>query len=233
MIALFRPAMGVFASAAWAILVLSLFFAARRLYLRHRLSPLHPVPVTVASILLLLVVTGYPRDAFRAQTQPVVWLLGTAVVSLAVPVWNRRVLILRNWRAMTLAVGTSLLLSTIFSVMICFSNLDLARAMGARAVTLPVAIAIARPLGTPLDLIVAGVMMSAFTGLIAGPFILALAGVPRGGAATGIALGCASHALGTARALEEGETAGAFASVAMCLSAIAYGVIMPFILLML
>ena len=43
----------------------------------------------------------------------------------------------------------------------------------------------------------------------------------------GVALGCAAHGLGTARAFEIGPIAGAFASISMGLSALSYGVLLP------
>jgi putative effector of murein hydrolase len=66
--------------------------------------------------------------------------------------------------------------------------------------------------------------------MLIGPALLAL-GRPRGGhAVIGAALGCASHGLGTARAFELSQTAGAFASVCMGLSALAYGIVLPLVL---
>jgi putative effector of murein hydrolase len=52
-----------------------------------------------------------------------------------------------------------------------------------------------------------------------GPLILELGGV-RDDRAKGFALGVASHAIGTARAFQISETAGAFASVGMILNAL-------------
>ena len=48
--------------------------------------------------------------------------------------------------------------------------------------------------------------------------------------AVGLALGCASHGVGTARAFEIDSTAGAFASVGMSLTAIFRGVVLPRVL---
>ena len=217
-------------SIAWVGIVTVVFFGYRRLYLHNPVALLHPVILSTVTIILLLLLTGYSRSEFRMETRPIVWLLGPAVVSLGVPVWNRRSLIARNWRALGVAIGGSLVVSSFSLLIFDWINLDVARAMAVRSTTLPIALAVATPFGTPADLVVVATMVSALTGLIGGPALLAGAGLGGGNLECGIALGCASHALGTTRALEEGETAGAFASVAMGLSAIAYGLIMPIIL---
>jgi putative effector of murein hydrolase len=48
--------------------------------------------------------------------------------------------------------------------------------------------------------------------------------------AVGLAIGTATHALGTSRAVKEGEVEGAFSSTAIGLAGIITAVILPFIL---
>jgi putative effector of murein hydrolase len=78
-------------------------------------------------------------------------------------------------------------------------------------------------------LLAVGIMISALSGAVLGPVVLHLAGV-RDRRAVGLALGCGSHGVGTARAFEIDATAGAFASIGMSLTAILAGVILPWVL---
>ena len=73
-------------------------------------------------------------------------------------------------------------------------------------------------------------MTSGLFGMLIGPAVLALGGLRGDRPEVGAALGCAAHGLGTARAYELGQTAGAFASVSMGLSALAYGTLLPLLL---
>jgi putative effector of murein hydrolase len=106
-----------------------------------------------------------------------------------------------------------------------------------KSVTAPVALAIAKEgsLGrAPQDqllesLLAVGIMISALSGAVLGPIVLQLTGV-RDRRAVGLALGCGSHGVGTARAFEIDSTAGAFASVGMSLTAIFAGIILPWVL---
>jgi putative effector of murein hydrolase len=102
------------------------------------------------------------------------------------------------------------------------------RALALKSVTAPVAIGIAHQSMVREDLTLVGVMLSGMFGMVAGPLALTLFGAKGGDRPEiGIALGCASHGLGTARAFEIGPSAGAFASVGMGLSSLAYGLVMP------
>jgi hypothetical protein len=78
------------------------------------------------------------------------------------------------------------------------------------------------------SLLAVGIMILALSGAVFGPLILQLTGV-RDRRAVGLALGCASIAVGTARAFEIDSTAGAFASVGMNLTAICAGFVLPWL----
>ena len=61
-----------------------------------------------------------------------------------------------------------------------------------------------------------------------GPVLLNLLGI-RDWAARGVAMGTASHGIGTARALQVNEIAGAFSGLAMGLNALATALLLPLI----
>lgn len=213
----------------WLSITVAVFFACRKVYLRLGHPLLHPVLWSTLVLVALVLVTHHPISAYREETAPLVWLLGPAVVAMAVPVWDGRSLIVRNWRMFVAVVGASITLSIASTVMFGqFFDPELVRALSVKSVTAPVAIGIAHQSMLREDLTLVGVMLSGMFGLVAGPMVLALFGAKNGDQPEiGIALGCASHGLGTARAFEIGPTAGAFASVCMGLSALAYGLVLP------
>ncbi|MBS0243461.1 MAG: LrgB family protein, partial [Proteobacteria bacterium] len=63
------------------------------------------------------------------------------------------------------------------------------------------------------------VILTGITGAMLGPPLLDMCGV-KSWAARGLAIGTASHGIGTARALQINEVAGAFAGMAMGLNAV-------------
>ncbi len=70
------------------------------------------------------------------------------------------------------------------------------------------------------------VILTGIIGAMLGPPLLNLLGI-RDWAARGLAIGTASHGIGTARALQVNELAGAFAGLAMGLNALATAILLP------
>jgi len=222
----------------WSGITVAVFFGWRRIFVALKHPLLHPILWSTVAIVLLLTLTQHPTAGYRQETSPLVWLLGPAVVAMAVPIWQRRALIIANWKSLLLIVVVGLVFSAI-SVLVLAPLLGWqeAKSLVPKSVTAPVALGIVKEVSlgrAPHDqllesLLAVGIMISALSGAVLGPVVLHIAGV-RDRRAVGLALGCASHGVGTARAFEIDATAGAFASVGMSLTAILAGVILPWVL---
>lgn len=70
------------------------------------------------------------------------------------------------------------------------------------------------------------VIATGILGAMVGPKLLNLIGI-KDWAARGLAIGTASHGIGTARALQVNEVAGAFSGLAMGLNALARAILLP------
>ena len=213
-------------------------FGWRRLFLELKHPLLHPILWATVAVALLLAFDQHPVSTYREETAPLVWWLGPAVVAMAIPIWQRRELILAHWRTlllvvilgMTFSAGSMLLLAP-------FVDWQEAKSLIPKSVTTPVAVGIAeeassgRPPHKQLmePLLAIGIMISALSGAVLGPLVLRIAGV-RDRRAVGLALGCTSIGMGVARAFEIDATAGAFASVGMSLTAVCAGFILPWLL---
>jgi putative effector of murein hydrolase len=116
------------------------------------------------------------------------------------------------------------------------SAVGIAAAMGAprdalvslapKSVTAAVAMGIAEQLGGLPSLTAALVILTGILGAIVGPAVLRLVRV-RDEAAAGFAMGVASHGIGTARAFQLGERAGAFSGLGMGLNALVTALLLP------
>src|SRR4029077_9566964 len=87
----------------WAV-TLAVFFGWRQIFLALKHPLLHPILWATLVVVLLLALSRYPVTAYRERSAPLVWLLGPAVAAMAVPIWQRRKLIVSNWRALLLVV---------------------------------------------------------------------------------------------------------------------------------
>jgi len=98
--------------------------------------------------------------------------------------------------------------------------------VAAKSVTTPVAMALSDSLGGLPGLTAVLVILTGVVGATFGTFAMNAAGL-KDMRARGFAMGLASHGIGTARALSVSQTAGAFASLAMALNALATAALVP------
>lgn len=126
-----------------------------------------------------------------------------------------------------------LVLFSVFSVKFLLSlfSVDpaIVRSLALKAIAAPVALELSRENGGIAAITAIGGMFAAILGTIRGPWVLKMARITDP-AAVGLALGCGSHGVGTARAVELGEIQGAFASIGMSCSAIVSSILCPLIL---
>lgn len=191
----------------------------------------NPVLVSVTLISTLLWASGTPYPVYFEGAQFVHFMLGPATVLLAVPLTDNMAKI----RTTFLPLAAALVVGSLTAMV---SALIIARAFGVsgqtlisiapKSATAPVAIGIAERIGGSPTLSAALVLMTGIFGAIAVTPLMNALGV-RDWRARGFAVGVAAHGVGTARAFQVNETAGAFAGIGMGLNALLTAVIAPFV----
>ncbi|MCB8838622.1 LrgB family protein [Aurantimonas sp. VKM B-3413] len=217
-------------------MTLVLFQAAQWLYRKAGgLALLNPVLVTVVAIVAVLFSTGTSYQTYFEGAQFIHFLLGPATVSLAIPLYRQ----FEKVRRSALALAASLLLGSLTAIASALSlglvmQVDAVSlvSLAPKSVTAPVAMGISQKLGGLPSLTAVFVIVTGILGGALGPLLLdrLKIGDP---AARGFALGTASHGIGTARALQESEIAGAFSGLAMGLNALATAIILPLVWMLL
>ncbi|MCG6875173.1 MAG: LrgB family protein [Betaproteobacteria bacterium] len=206
------------------------YAAAMRIWRRFGMPALfHPVLVATALIALTLFATDLSYEAYFAQTSLLNEALAVVIVLLAVPLSRQMHLIVEAGHpmALTLLAGSVVAIMTALALPYAFGAEDhLIAALAPKSATAAVAVGIAEKLGGPAGLTAVVVISTGIFGGIFGPTILAAAGV-EDDRAKGFALGVASHAIGTARAFQISDVAGAFASLGMILNALLTTALVP------
>lgn len=190
---------------------------------------LNPVLIAIILLTLALWAGGIDYATYFDGAQFVHVMLGPATVALAVPLYHAAAMV----RRAALPVFGALLFG---SVTAAGTAVGLAWLMGAsptllaslapKSVTTPVAMALAESLGGLPGLTAVLVILTGVAGATFGSLAMDAAGL-RDFRARGFAMGLASHGMGTARALTVSQTAGAFASLAMALNALATAALLP------
>jgi len=191
-------------------------------------------PVLIAVVLLAgtLALTGTSYADYFEGAKFVHFMLGPATVCLAAPLFVN----LRRMRAAALPMAAALIAGSLTAI---GSALGLAWALGVRgeallsiapkSATAPVAMGVSEAIGGSPTLTAVLVILTGITGaIIAAPVLNALR--IRDWRARGFATGVAAHGIGTARALQVNETAGAFSGVGMGLNALLTAILVPLLI---
>jgi predicted murein hydrolase (TIGR00659 family) len=200
------------------------------LYNRSGNNPLvNPVLIAVLAIVSLLALTGTDYRSYFDGAQFIHFLLGPATVALAIPLYRQIQRVRESWLAIAVTVVIGSLTAAVTSVGIAWllgaSRLTLL-SIAPKSVTTPVAMGIAEQLGGLPTLTAVVVILTGITGAMTASGLLKLARI-RDARASGLAIGIAAHGIGTARAFQVSEVAGAFSGLAMGLNALATAILLP------
>ena len=204
--------------------------AGRWLHLRLKQNPLvNPVLVAVVAIVGVLSLTDTDYATYFDGAQFVHFLLGPATVALAIPLYRQVQHVRKSLVGITLAIICGSITAAVSTVLLGWllgASRQTLLSMAPKSVTAPVAMGISEQLGGLPTLTAVVVILTGIVGAMTASGLLKLVGIhdPR---ATGLAIGVASHGIGTARAFQINEVAGAFAGLAMGLNALATALLLP------
>ena len=179
--------------------------------------------LAVGMIVAVLVVFDIPYDAYNAGGSLINLFLGPATVCLAVTIYSQIDLLKKNLLPILAgcAAGAAASVGSIWALCRLF-GLDRALTVSLlpKSVTTPIATAITEGQGGIVPVTVAAVIYTGILGNLCAPALIRLFRV-KDPVAAGLAVGACSHAMGTARALELGETECAMSGLAIGLCGIA------------
>lgn len=188
----------------------------------------------VLSLLLLIIflkVTGQSYDVYYQGNQPLNLLLSPVVVALALPLYQQLPQIKRYWQVIlsVIVVGSlSAMISGVVLALLFGGNQEIMATMLPKSVTTPIAVEIANNSGGVAAVTAVLIVVAGLTGSILGYPLLKLIGVKRS-EAIGLAIGTASHALGTATCMERDQKAGIYSSMALVLCGISSSLLAPLV----
>lgn len=221
-------------SPLFGILVTVAAYAAGRWAQQRTRSPLlQPVFVAIVLIGGLLLALDIDYADYLEGASFVGFWLGPATVALALPLHRELLLVRRTALPLVVGLLAGTLVSIVSAVLLtrwAGGTETLQLTMAPKAATTPVSLAISAEIGGIPALTAVITIVAGITGAMLGPWVLDRVGV-HDKRARGIALGTTSHGIGTARALSEGVTEGAFSALCMALAALATSALVPVVLL--
>ncbi len=214
-------------------ITLMAYLGAYWIYERAGFNPLlNPVALAIIALVIALKATGTQYQTYFDGAQFVHFLLGPATVALAIPLYAQ----LDRVRQLFVPLLGALVVGSVTAIV---SAIGIAWALGVsessllslapKSVTAPIAMGIAEKIGGVPSLTAVLVVATGVSGAIMAKYVLDALNI-RDHGVRGFAVGVASHGIGTARAFQVSEQAGAFAGLGMGLNGVATAILMPLML---
>lgn len=187
-------------------------------------SPLlNPMVIAAALCIGFLQLTGIPLASYQVGGDFLIMLIFPATTCIAVSVYSKIDLLKRHF--VPIVVGCTVGAATsIGSVILLAKWLDLPEiltvSMAPKSVTTAIAIEISALLQGQPSLTVMAVMITGITGVLSAPILIKLFRITDP-IIQGVALGTSSHVIGTAKALELGQTQGAMGGISIFITGLA------------
>lgn len=170
-----------------------------------------------------------PYYEYKASASPLSYLLLPATVSLAIPLYEKWELLKSNLIAILVGILAGVLTSLgSITTLALLLKLDAVQAVTLlpKSVTTAIGMDIANTLGGIPSLAGAVIILTGITGNLTAQWLCRVLNITDP-LARGIGIGTASHAIGTAKALELGEVEGAMSSLAVALAGVITALLAP------
>ncbi len=217
----------------WLTLTLLAYLAAASIHQRSGGNPLLlPVLTSVIFIVLVLTATGTPYSLYAEHTSFLPFLIGPATVALAVPLYAQLPRLKRLWGPILVALlvgSATAILSAIAIARLLGASMQTQLSLAPKSATMPIAMEVAALSGGSPSLTTVAVAITGVAGAIMAGWLLKFLRMDDSEVG-GFALGLGAHAIGTARAFQTNDTAGAFAALGMGLNGIATAILLPLLL---
>ena len=192
---------------------------------------LNPLLIAIILVIVFLLLTGISYETYQYGAKYLSYLLTPVTVCLAVPLYKQMQTLKDNLAAILISIGIGCVVHAgilIAVTVLCKMDQQLLLSVMSKSVTTAIALGVTGEIGGIQGITVIGVMIAGISGAVVGPSILKMFHITEP-VAQGLALGSASHAVGTSKAIELGEIQAAMSSLAIVVTGILTVVIVPWV----
>ena len=176
-------------------------------------------PLLIANILIVgfLLLTGISLESYNVGGDYISVLLSPATVVLAVPLYKQISKLKQFWKPILAGIFagslTSMACVIVVSRLVGLSE-TLMLSLLPKSITIPMGSVVSEQIGGIPSVTIISIVITGITGAVAAPAVCRFCHIKHK-VAQGIAIGTASHALGTTKAMEMGEVQGAMSSLSI------------------
>lgn len=198
-------------------LTIGTYMIALAIQRRFKSDLLNPLLLAIAMTIAVVLICDIGYDSYNASAKYLSFLLTPATVCLAVPLYEKIDLLKKNAKAIFIGifsgVMTSILVIFALSKIFSFTKEEFATFLP-KSITTAIGMSVAEELGGYVSIAVAAIILTGVLGNMICVSVLKIFHIDDS-IAKGVAIGSASHAIGTSRAMQIGETEGAISSLSI------------------
>lgn len=189
---------------------------------KFKLGIFNPLLIAIVVSIIVLLIGKVDYKVYNQGAKYLSWLLTPATVCLAIPLYEQWSLLKKNFKAVLLGliagVVTSLGTVYVLSLIMGLSHKDYVTLLP-KSITTAIGMGVSEELGGYVTITVAVIIVTGVLGNMIGELVCKIFRITEP-ISKGLAFGSASHAIGTAKAIEIGEVEGAMSSLAIAVSGI-------------
>lgn len=187
---------------------------------KFKLAILNPLLIATICVMAVLTLLKVDYTHYNEGARYISYLLTPATVCLAVPLYQQLELLRKNLKAVAGGI-TAGVLASLASVFVLAKLFSLTHeqyvTLLPKSITTAIGMGVSEELGGITTITVAVIIITGILGNVIAEFVCRLFRIEEP-IAKGLALGTASHAIGTAKAMELGEVEGAMSSLAIAVA---------------
>lgn len=182
----------------------------------------NPLLISIVVTIVVLVTAHVDYDVYNQGASYLSWFLTPATVCLAIPLYEQWKLLKKNIKAVLLGIIAGVLTSLgtvwVLAEIMGLSHKEYVTLLP-KSITTAIGMGVSEELGGYVTITVAVIVVTGVLGNIFGELICKIFRITDP-IARGLSIGSASHAIGTAKAMELGEIEGAMSSLAIAVAGI-------------
>ena len=212
------------------VITLIAYIIAYYIYNKTKLPILTPLVTTVILVGLSIYFMGVPYSIYNESGGKFInALVGPATVVLALPIYRNLPILKANLLVilLSIAIGSAVgIIGIYFTAKIMGVSENILLSLLPKSITTAIAVDVADSIGAVKSITVLAVIVSGVAGAIIAPIVCKIFRI-KSPLAIGIAIGTASHAVGTSKAIEMGETEGAMSGLAIGIAGALTVILLP------
>lgn len=203
----------------WSAATISLYFLSKRIHRRFPAAWLSPLVLTPVFLLVIALCLHTSYREYIGATHWLMIVLGPITVAFAIPIYDKRVMILKYWPVLLfgIIIGSSTAMLSAWALASLLSiDGALRLSLLPRSISTPFAMAISQNIGGVPDLTALFVVMTGVLGAALGETLLRILPL-KSSLARGALFGMGAHGAGVAKANQIGAEEGSVAGLVMVL----------------